>query len=64
MGQTPFWLWELDQDGDGNINTGGQGSPTVQAIYDQPGSYSPVLTFYNDAKQIIANASGSLTVTG
>ena len=64
MGQTPFWLWELDRDGDGDVDTGGQGPSTVQVVYDQPGTYVPVFTFYDDANQIIASASGSLTVTG
>lgn len=62
--QAPYWLWDLDWDGDGDMDTGGQGPPTFQVTYDTPGSYSPQFTFYNDANQIIARATGFLTVTG
>ena len=62
--QAPYWLWELDWDGDGDMDTGGQGPPSFQVTYDIPGSYSPEFTFYNDANQVIARATGFLTVTG
>jgi PKD repeat protein len=64
MEQTPFWLWELDWDGNGDMDTGGQGQPIVQVTYDQPGSYAPVFTFFDDRNQVIARAQGFLTATG
>jgi len=62
--QAPYWFWDLDWDGDGDVDTSGQGAPSFQLTYDIPGSYRPEFTFYNDANQVIATATGFFTVTG
>jgi PKD repeat protein len=64
MEQATFWLWQLDQEGDGDVDARGYGTPIVQVTYDQPGSYVPSFTFYDEGNRIIANAKGFLTVIG
>jgi hypothetical protein len=64
MEQTAFLLWELDWDGDGQKDTMGQGLPFQEVTYSFPGSYFPVFNFYNDRNELIAQAGGSITVTG
>jgi hypothetical protein len=62
--QTDFLFWELDWDGDGQKDTMGQGSPFQEVTYSFPGNYFPVFNFYNDRNELIAQASGSITVAG
>jgi len=64
MEQTAFLLWELDWDGDGQKDTMGQGLPFQEVTFSFPGNYFPVFNFYNDRNELIAQASGSITVTG
>jgi hypothetical protein len=59
-----FRMWELDWNGDGFKDVEGQGLPFIQITYEQPGSYAPSFTFYNEYNQIIAQAKGFLSVTG
>lgn len=61
--QTAFLFWELDWDGDSQKETMGQGPPFQEVTYSFPGNYFPVFNFYNDRNELIAQASGSITVT-
>lgn len=64
LDRTSFQFWELDWDGDGQIDAMGQGSPYQQITYTSPGDYWPVFNFYNERNEMITQARGSLTVTG
>jgi hypothetical protein len=64
MEQTAFLFWELDWDGDGQKDTMGQGPPFQEVTYSFPGNYLPVFNFYNDRNELIAQASGTIAVTG
>ena len=64
MERTAFLFWELDWDGDGQKDTMGQGPPFQEVTYSFPGNYFPVFNFFNDRNELIAQASGSITVTG
>ena len=61
---TAFLFWVLDWNGDGETDTTGQGLPHVQVTYLLPGNYFPVFYFYNDRNEVIAQAKGSIIVTG
>ena len=63
MEATAFLFWELDWDGDGQKDTTGQGLPFQEVTYSFPGNYVPVFNFYNVRNELIAQASGSITVT-
>ncbi|HPS91354.1 MAG TPA: hypothetical protein PKV33_04285 [Methanothrix sp.] len=62
LARTSFQFWELDWDGDGQVDVMGQGSPYQEITYTAPGNYLPVFNFYNERNEMIAQARGSLTV--
>jgi PKD repeat protein len=61
--QIDYLFWELDWNGDGQVDVVSQGSPYQQITYATPGNYLPVFNFYNDRNEMIAQAKGAITVT-
>jgi hypothetical protein len=62
LDRTSFQFWELDWDGDGQVDVMGQGSPYQEITYTAPGNYLPAFNFYNERNEMIAQARGSLIV--
>lgn len=60
---TPFSFWQIDWDGNGAVDTMGQGMPLVQVTYPSPGTYFPIFYFYNERNESIVQAKGAITVT-